>query len=489
MKKLGFDMNKYTKLTVDEIHNRINRFGERLYLEVGGKLFDDYHASRVLPGFEPDAKIKILSKMKKDLEVILCISTRDIIKKKTRGDNELSYMSEVFRQIALFEKYGLKISTIVITLFNDEEEALKFKKQLEAHGRKVVLHRKTKGYPTDVNTIVSPEGYGKNPMIEVTKPLVVVTAPGPGSGKLATCLSQLYHENLKGVKAGYSKLETFPVHNLSLEHPVNVAYEAATLDLGDQNMIDPFHFYAFGKMAINYNRDIEAFPLLRRIFQKIGGEGTVFHSPTEMGLNFAGDAIVDDEVVKRAARMEILRRYMTAKTDLFEGKGDVEQVEKAKQLCDFVGICEADRKVIKAAREKANKTDTVSAAMQLDNGKVICGKTISDLTCASSVVLNALKTMAEIADGDKLIPKSTVEPVVRLKTEVLGSINPRLCLEDCLVAMFAHEKEDERIARALKMLPRLAGTELHSSAILSQRDRVVLKKLRVNITADAVYDD
>ena len=487
MKKIGFDMKKYTELTIAEIENRIKRFGERLYLEVGGKLFDDMHASRVLPGFEPDAKIKILQKMKDQLEVIFCISTKDIVNKKMRGDTELSYTSEVLRLIETFRNKGLEVSNVVITLYNDEEEAKQFAKTLEARGERVVFHRKTKGYPTDVNTIVSEEGYGKNPMIEVKKHLVVVTAPGPGSGKLATCLSQLYHENLRGVKAGYSKLETFPVHNLELDHPVNVAYEAATIDLGDKNMIDPFFMYAYGRPAINYNRDVEAFPLLRRIFQKITGK-LVFNSPTEMGLNFAGDAIVDHNVVKTAARNEILRRYQIAKVDEFQGKATEEMVEKAKQLCDFVGVSELDRKVIAKARDKANKTDCVSAAIELDNGKIVCGRAIKDLTCASSVILNALKTMAEIDDKEKLIPRSQLEPVAKFKKELLGIVNPRLCLEDCLIAMYATEGQDERTARALAMLPRLAGTEFHSSAILDERDRVVLKRLRINITADPVYE-
>ena len=489
MKKIGFDMKKYTELSIAEIQNRISRFGERLYLEVGGKLFDDMHASRVLPGFEPDAKIKLLEKLKKDLEIVFCISTRDIVNKKTRSDTELSYSSEVLRQIEMFRSRGLEVSNIVITLFDGEEDAKKLAKNLQARGENVVFHRKTKGYPTDVDTIVSAEGYGKNPYIEVKKPIVVVTAPGPGSGKLATCLSQLYHENIRGVKAGYSKLETFPVHNLDLSHPVNVAYEAATLDLGDKNMIDPFHLYATGKMAINYNRDVEAFPLLRRIFQKIAGNGIVFNSPTEMGLNFAGDAICDQDVVRQAARQEILRRYLAAKVDEFVGKATQEMVEKAKQLCDFVGVCEKDRKAIKYAREKANKTDTISAALELENGKIVCGRAIKDLSCASSVVINALKTMAEIEDAHKLIPRDRLEPVVRFKKEILGSVNPRLCLEECLVAMYATENTDEKTAKALAMLPRLAGTELHSSAILEERDRVVLKKLRVNITADPCFEN
>ena len=489
MKEIGFDMKKYTKLSIAEVQNRIARFGERLYLEVGGKLFDDFHAARILPGFEPDAKIKLLTQMKKDIEVILCISTPDIVNKKTRSDTELSYASEVVRQINMFRSRGLEVSNVVITLFNEEEDAKKLAKSLQARGERVVFHKKTKGYPTDVDTIVSEEGYGKNPYIEVKKPIVVVTAPGPGSGKLATCLSQLYHENMRGVKAGYSKLETFPVHNLDLSHPVNVAYEAATLDLGDKNMIDPFHMYATGKMAINYNRDIEAFPLLRRIFQKIAGNGIVFNSPTEMGLNFAGDAITNQDVVKKAARQEILRRYLTAKVDEFTGKATIEMVEKAKQLCDFVGVSEADRKVIRSAREKANKTDSISAAIELDNGKIVCGRAIKDLSCASSVVINALKTMAGIDDGEKLIPRDRLEPVVKLKKELLGNINPRLCLEDCLVAMYATEATDSKTAQALKMLPRLAGTELHSSAILEERDRIVLKKLRVNITSDPAFEN
>lgn len=483
--QIGFDMKKYTKLSIEEIQRRKDRFGERLYLEVGGKLFDDMHASRVLPGFAPDAKIQILSKMKKDIEVILCISSRDIVNKKTRSDNELSYANEVFRQIALFASYGLKVTNVVITLFEGQEDAIKLKNELESRGNKVVFHRKTKGYPTDVDTIVSEEGYGQNPFIEVTKPLVVVTAPGPGSGKLATCLSQLYHENKRGVKAGYSKLETFPVHNLELDHPVNIAYEAATLDLNDKNMIDPFHYYAFGKMAINYNRDIEAFPLLRRIFQKIAGQGLVFKSPTEMGLNFAGDSIVDQAVVKHAARNEILRRYMSAVVDFAQGKASQDMVERAKQLCDNVGVAEADRRVIKAARDKAWATDTVCAALEL-NGKVITGKTTKELSCAASSVLNALKELAGIDDKIKLIPKDRLEPVMRLKKEILGNVSPRLCLEDCLLALYSNIDE-EVVARALSHIKELAGCEFHSSSVLDSRDRVVLKKLRLNITSDPVF--
>ena len=484
MRKLGFDMNKYTKLSIDEIQRRIDRFGERLYLEVGGKLFDDMHASRVLPGFRPDSKIQILSKMKKQLEVILCVSARDLAGKKTRNDNELSYANEVLRQLSLFEKYGLCVSTIVITLYDDQDEAKELKCQLEARGKRVVFHRKTKGYPTDVDTIVSEEGYGQNSMIEVSKPLVVVTAPGPGSGKLATCLSQLYHEHKRGVRAGYSKLETFPVHNLELDHPVNLAYEAATLDLCDKNMIDPFHYYAFGKMAINYNRDIEAFPLLRRIFQKIG-QGLVFGSPTEMGLNFVGDSIVDKEVVRRAARNEILRRYMCACVELAEGKVDETHVERAKQLCDQVGISEIDRKVVGAARLKEEKTGVVSSALEVD-GKIVCGKTTEELTCASSVVLNALKMLAGIDDEIKLIPRHRLEAVFRFKREILGNINPRLCLEDCLIAMFS-DSDNSIVARALENIDELSGCEFHSSAVLDARDRVVLKKLRLNITSDPKF--
>ena len=489
MKHVGFDMKKYTKLSVEEIERRIGKFGDRLYLEVGGKLFDDMHASRVLPGFEPDAKIKILQKLKKSLEVILCISTHDIVSKKTRGDNELSYASEVVRQIELFRSYGLTVSTVVITLYSGEEEANQLKIALEARGEKVVFHRKTKGYPTNVDVIVSEEGYGKNPWIEVTKPLVVVTAPGPGSGKLATCLSQLYHDNMRGIRSGYSKLETFPVHNLPLEHPVNVAYEAATLDLNDKNMIDPFHLYAYGKTAINYNRDIEAFPLLRRIFQKIGGTSEVYKSPTDMGLNFAGDSICDNEIVEKAAKNEILRRYLNAVVDHFQGKATVEVVENAKKLCDDVGIEEKDRKVVAAARKKAEMSGKVACAIELANGKIVCGRATKDVSPASSVVLNALKVLSGIEDSRKLIPAGSLAPVVKLKKEVLGIINPRLCLEDCLVAMYSSEQTDTIIEKALLALPKLAGTEMHASAILDSRDRVVLKKLRINITQDPVFEN
>ena len=485
MKKLGFDMQKYLQLSIQEIKNRIDKFGQRLYLEVGGKLFDDMHASRVLPGFEPDEKIQILSKMKQDIEVIMCISTKDIVGKKTRNDNELSYSNEVLRQIQLFENYGLNVSNIVITLFNGEEAALEFKRLLEVRGKNVVLHKKTKGYPTDIDTIVSDEGYGSNPMIEVSKPLVVVTAPGPGSGKLATCLSQLYHENKHGINAGYSKLETFPVYNLELEHPVNIAYEAATLDLGDKNMIDPFHYYAFGQMAINYNRDIEAFPLLRRILQKISGQKILYKSPTEMGLNFVGDSIIDNNIVKNAARNEILRRYMSAKLDFFQGKIDEEMMQKAKQLCDQVAIAEIDRKVVKAARDKANITDCVCAAIEIDK-KIICGKTTDELTCASSVILNALKYLANISDNIRLIPNERLKPVFLLKKEIFKDANPRLCLEDCLLALYSNQ-DNEVVARALNCIKQLENCEFHSTAVLDMRDRVILKKLRINITADPVF--
>lgn len=486
MKMIGFDMEKYTSLMVKAISERISKFGDRLYLEVGGKLFDDMHASRILPGFEPDAKIKILEVLRKDLEVILCISAKDIVNKKTRSDNELSYASEVIRQISLFRSRLLNISSIVITLYENQEEVDEFRKLLIARGENVVVHSKTKGYPTDVNTIVSEEGYGKNPYVPVTKPIVVVTAPGPGSGKLATCLSQLYYENKNGRKAGYSKLETFPVYDLELTHPVNVAYEAATLDLNDKNMIDPFHFYATGQMAINYNRDVEAFPLLRRIFQKLGGGGLIFRSPTEMGINFVGESITDQELVKKAARTEILRRYMNARVDFLQGKVDKDLVERAKQLCDNVGISELDRKVIKVVRDKFAKINVPIAAIDLGQGEIVSGRQTDELSCAASTLLNAIKILSNIPDQKKLIPQDKLLPVLKLKQEILNAQNPRLDIEDCLLALFSNI-EDPIINKALSNVEKLRGCEFHSSFILEPRDRVILKKLRINVTSDPIF--
>ena len=485
MLKIGFDNDKYIKMQSEKIEERIAQFGGKLYLEFGGKIFDDFHASRVLPKFEPDSKIRMLEKLKDDAEVIIAINSGDIEKNKVRGDLGITYDMDLLRLIDAFSGYGIYVSSVILTQFEGQSRALAYQKKLEKLGLKVYKHYHIEGYPSNIPLIVSDEGYGKNDYVETTRPLVVVTAPGPGSGKMAVCLSQLYHENKRGIKAGYAKFETFPIWNIPLKHPVNLAYEAATADLNDVNMIDPFHLEAYGKTTINYNRDVEIFPVLNTIFQKIMGESP-YKSPTDMGVNMVGNCIVDDEAVCAAARAEIIRRYYHALCQVRKGNAEPEQVYKLELLMEQAHVSIKDRPVAAAAVEKAQETGGPAVAIELMDGTIVTGKTTSLLGASAVMLLNALKHLAKLPDIQLLSPM-IIEPIQNLKTKHLGHTNPRLHTDEVLVALSICALTDYNAKIAMEKLAKLRGCEVHSSVLLSQVDIDVFRRLGVNLTSEPNY--
>ncbi len=486
MNKIGFDNDKYLKLQSEKIKERISKFGGKLYLEFGGKLFDDHHASRVLPGFKPDSKINMLTQLKDDAEIVIVINSQDIEKNKVRSDLGITYDVDVLRLIDAFRGYGLYVGSVVLTQFAGQPSASAYQKKLESLGLKVYRHYNIPGYPSNIPLIVSDEGYGKNEYIETTRSLVVITAPGPGSGKMATCLSQLYHEYKRGIKAGYAKYETFPIWNIPLKHPVNLAYEAATADLNDVNMIDPFHLDAYGESTVNYNRDVEVFPVLNAMFEKIMGESP-YKSPTDMGVNMAGYGIVDDEACRRASNQEIIRRYYKTLVQVRTGEADQNQVVKIELLMKQAGITPEDRPVISAAKVKAEMTGEPAAAIELVDGRIVTGRTSELLGASSAMLLNALKAMAGIPDETLLIIPEAINPIQSLKVDYLGSKNPRLHTDEVLVALSISAATDENAKKALLQLSNLRGLDVHSSVILSQVDMNIFRKLGVNLTTEPVY--
>ena len=481
MNRIGFDNNKYLKLQSQNIRDRINKFGGKLYLEFGGKLFDDYHASRVLPGFEPDSKVKMLLEMKEEAEIIIAISADDIERSKRRGDLGITYEDDTLRLIDAFRGIGLYIGSVVITHYRGQAIAKQFKKRLEALGVKVYKHYIIPDYPSNISLIVSEEGFGKNEYIETERRLVVVTAPGPGSGKMATCLSQLYHEHKRGISAGYAKFETFPVWDLPLKHPVNLAYEAATADLDDVNMIDPLHLEAYGVTAVNYNRDVEIFPVLDAIFTRIYGEGP-YKSPTDMGVNMLGSCIVDDEVCRAASCQEIIRRYYSAACGVRRGLSDPSEMKKIEFIMNYLNISSADRPVVAAALEKAELTGGPAVALELNDGTIVTGKTSSLLGASSACLLNALKHLAGIDKKLPLIAPGVIEPIQHLKVEHMGNHNPRLHTDELLMALSICSVTNPMAGYAIEQLDKLKGCEAHSSVILSHVDEELFKKLGVNIS-------
>ncbi len=486
MHKIGFDNDKYIKMQSEQIRKRISQFGGKLYMEFGGKLFDDHHASRVLPGFHPDSKLRMLLELKDQAEIVVAVSAQAISANKKRRDLGITYDNEVLRLIDLFRSVGLYVGSVVITQYEGEPAADALKAKLISGGMKVFTHYKIEGYPSNVSLIVSDEGYGKNEYIETTRSLVIVTAPGPGCGKMATCLSQLYHEHKRGIESGYAKFETFPIWNLPLKHPVNVAYEAATADLNDVNMIDPFHYEAYGEVTINYNRDIEIFPVLNTMFKKIYGESP-YKSPTDMGVNMAGNCIFDDEAVCEASKQEIIRRYYAALCEAQKNGTHMEEAEKIELIMNSAGISCEDRQVAAVAEKIAEQTGEPAVAIELRDGKIITGKTKELIGASAAVILNSLKYLAGIDDALELIPATLIEPVQDLKVTYLGSKNPRLHIDEILVALSVSAASDSTAALALSMLPQLEGCEAHSSVILSPVDSGIFRKLKVNLTSTPVY--
>ena len=484
MKQIGFDNDKYLAMQSEHIKNRIAQFGGKLYLEFGGKLFDDYHASRVLPGFAPDSKLNMLLQLKEQAELVIVISANDIEKNKVREDLGITYDKDVLRLIRLFEEKGLYVGSVTITQYSGQYSADAFKKRLEDLGIKVYIHYVIEGYPNNIPHIISEDGYGKNDYIETTRPLVVVTAPGPGSGKMATCLSQLYHEHKRGIHAGYAKFETFPIWSIPLKHPVNLAYEAATADLNDVNMIDPFHLEAYGKTAVNYNRDVETFPVLSAIFHKIYGF-TPYKSPTDMGVNMAGFCICDDQVCREASKQEIIRRYFHEINALATGKNVKDAVFKLQLLMEQAQITELDRKVVATTRELQKTQSGPVAAIELHDETIVTGKTTDLLGCCSALLLNALKQLGNIPEDMHLISPTAIEPINTLKTSYLGSKNPRLHTDEVLIALSISATQNEYAAKALEQLPKLAGCQLHTSVMLSPVDIKTLKKLGIQFTSEA----
>lgn len=485
--RIGFDNEKYIKMQSERILERISSFGDKLYLEFGGKLFDDYHASRVLPGFEPDSKLKMLLKMKEQAEIVIAIGADAIEQSKKRGDLGITYDLDVLRLIDAFTNVGLYVGSVVITKYAGQPAADAFRAKLSALNIKSYLHYPIEGYPSNIPLIVSDNGYGKNDYIETTRPLVVITAPGPGSGKMATCLSQLYHESKRGVKAGYAKFETFPIWNLPLNHPVNIAYEAATADLNDVNMYDPFHLEAYGALTVNYNRDVEIFPVLRAIFTQILGE-CPYKSPTDMGVNMVGNCITDDEACSEASRQEILRRYYTALCDVKKGNEPQEVVYKLELLLKQMNISPSDRAVVQVALDREVETGHPAVAIELQNGKIITGKTTDLLGASAAALINALKELAGIDHRIHLVTKEALEPIQTLKTRYLGGTNPRLHTDEVLIALSVSAATNAASAIALEQLPFLRGCEVHSSVILSPVDERIFKKIGLHLTCDPKYE-
>ena len=486
MFKTGFDNDKYLRMQSQHIKERIAGFGGKLYLEFGGKLFDDYHASRVLPGFKPDSKLQMLLQLKDQAEIVVVISAGDIAQNKVRGDIGITYDLDVLRLIDSFRRYGLYVGSVVLTKYEGQPAAQAFMGKLESLGITVYRHYPIEGYPADLTHVISDDGYGRNEYIETTRELVVVTAPGPGSGKMATCLSQLYHEHKRGIKAGYAKFETFPIWSIPLNHPVNLAYEAATADLSDVNMIDPYHLEAYGKLAVNYNRDIEVFPVLNAMFKMILGESP-YKSPTDMGVNMAGFCIIDDEVCAEASKQEILRRYYKAHGEKLRGSQNGDEILRIELLMKKAGITAADRAPVGPALVKAEVTGEPAAAIELPDGRIVTGKTSELLGASSAMLLNALKTLAGISDDTLLMSPSVIEPITRLKVNHLGNENPRLHTDEILIALSICASQDENARLALEQLRKLEGCEMHSSVMLSSVDLRTFRRLKVNVTCEPVY--
>lgn len=486
MYRVGFDNEKYLEMQSKHILERINKFGGKLYLEFGGKLFDDFHASRVLPGFAPDSKIRMLTRLKDQAEIVIAINSADIEKNKIRGDLGITYDLDVLRLIDAFRGFGLYVGSVVLTRYTGQASADAFANKLQSLGVPVYKHYPIPGYPSNLKLIVSDEGYGKNDYIETNRKLVVVTAPGPGSGKMATCLSQLYHEHKRGVEAGYAKFETFPIWNLALKDSVNLAYEAATADLNDVNMIDPFHLEAYGETTVNYNRDVEIFPVVRACMERMLGS-CPYKSPTDMGVNMAGNCIFDVDAVREAANNEIIRRYYEALCKRSRGEGDDNEVMKIELLMEQAGTSIADRACIAAANARADETGAPAAALELPDGRIVTGKTTSLLGASSALLLNALKLLAGIPKEVRLIPQNVIEPVQELKVGSLGNHNPRLHTDEILIALCVSAVTDENAKKAMEQLKRLQHCEAHSSVMLSSVDINIFKKLGVNLTCEPKY--
>ncbi len=483
---IGFDHEKYVKLQTEHILERIEKFDNKLYLEFGGKLFDDMHASRVLPGFKPDAKIKLLQELKDQTEIIVIINAADIERKKIRADFGITYDADVMRLIDNLRSLDIYVSAIVITQYKEQPSADIFKKKLEIRGERVFVHRCIKGYPNDIDTIVSDAGYGANEFVPTSRPLVVVTAPGPGSGKLATCLSQLYHEHKRGIAAGYAKFETFPIWNLPLKHPVNIAYEAATADLRDVNMIDPYHLDAYGITTVNYNRDVEAFPVLKKILHRITGEDCIYKSPTDMGVNMAGNSIADDEVCREASKHEVIRRYFKAFCDYKNGACDEDVVHRLENLMQELGINVTDRECVKAARNKEASSGANAVAIQLSDGRIISGKAGELLTAPSAALVNALKVLADIPKGMHILSPFVLEPITSLKKS-LGDKVTALNIHETLLAMSLCRAMNPQMDYILSKLPELFHCEAHSTKMLPAFEEAYFKKLKINLTCDPEF--
>ena len=486
--KIGFDNEKYLKMQSEHIRERIAEFNNKLYLEFGGKLFDDFHASRVLPGFEPDSKLKMLLQLRDQAEIVIVVNAEDIEDGKVRGDYGITYDMDVLRLMDAFQGIGLYVGSICVTKYAGQATADQFISKLNELGIKSYKHYRIPGYPSDVSRIVSDEGYGKNEYIETTRPLVVITAPGPGSGKMATCLSQLYHENKRGIKAGYAKFETFPIWNLPLKHPVNMAYEAATADLNDVNMIDPFHLEAYGETTVNYNRDVEIFPVLNAMFTEILGESP-YKSPTDMGVNMAGNCIIDDDVCRQASEQEIIRRYYQCLCDLKRGKDCKDDLYKLELIMKQAYLSPEDRPVVGAALAREEATGHPAASIELPDGTLMTGKTTDLLGASAAVLLNALKELAGIAHELHLVSPAAIEPIQRLKTDYLGSRNPRLHTDEILIALSISAATDEMAKLALDQIPRLKGLEAHSSVLLSSVDEQTFKRLGIRLTSEPKYEE
>ena len=483
MNKIGFDNSKYLSMQSEKIQERIDAFGDKLYLEFGGKLFDDYHAARVLPGFEPDSKIKMLLQLRSIAEILVVISANDIVKNKYRSDLGITYDEDVIRLIDIFKSKGLYVGSVVMTMYQPQPAVDGFIKRLQNLGIPTYKHYPIEGYPSDVATIVSAEGYGKNEYIPTTRRLVVVTAPGPGSGKMATCLSQLYHENQRGVKAGYAKFETFPIWSIPLSHPVNAAYEAATADLNDVNMIDPYHFDAYGKLAVNYNRDVEIFPVVSAMLKKILGYSP-YKSPTDMGVNMAGFCIVDDEACREASKNEIIRRYYAALCDAKKGRISKDVVAKLELLMSKSGIAPEDRQAVAPALIKAEKTGVPAVAIELNDGRIVTGKTGKLLGASAAALLNALKVLGDIDDELDLISPTIIEPLQHLKVNHMGAVNPRLHTDEVLMALSICAVQDEKAKKAVQQLDKLKNCELHSTVMLAHVDERTFKALGMHLTCE-----
>ena len=488
MYRHGFDNDRYLAMQSDHIRERISQFGDKLYLEFGGKLFDDYHASRVLPGFEPDSKLRMLMQLSDQAEIVIVINASDITKNKVRYDLGITYDVDVLRLVRLFTDRGLYVSSVVITQYIDLPAVSQFKTKLEKLGIRVYRHYTISGYPSNVPLIVSDEGFGKNDYIETSRPLVVITAPGPGSGKMATCLSQLYHENKRGIKAGYAKFETFPIWNLPLKHPVNLAYEAATADLNDVNMIDPFHLEAYGKTTVNYNRDVEIFPVLTAIFEGIFGE-CPYKSPTDMGVNMAGLCIVDDDACREASCQEIIRRYFQSLQKAVNDEAAESEAYKIELIMKQAKITPEDRPVVPAARELARSIDAPAAALELPDGKIILGKTKELLGASAAVLLNAIKELGGIDPELDLISPEAIAPIQQLKVKYLGSTNPRLHTDEVLIALSTSAATDENARKALEQLPKLRRCQVHTTVLLSDVDVKIFKKLGLDLTSEPVQEE